>query len=108
MTATDRARFFTGEYEQPSTPVFRLRYRAFNKPRPSVFRLGRNWYGVIPTRRIGERAERYDTFHEAVHETHRLFEEDRAAWTSEYEPDYSAAELPPVDQLRALLQAAWA
>ena len=91
-----------------------LRYRAMYSTRASVYRHG----GLFPWRAVVPGLDtpiEYTTHDEAVHDAHLLtqvaFERDRDAYkqmAEENEADYSAAEHPPVDQVRALLQAAWA
>jgi len=114
MTATERTRFFVGEHPRRPTAE-RLQYRAFTSDRLSIYRLPTTWLVVNPHAPVGERGIRRDTYAEAVECARMILAGHRPrtghyepTWTSEYEPDYSTAEHPPVEHVRALLQAAWA
>jgi len=100
----------------------RLCDRAWSSPKFSVYKPtpkyapnGHGWAVVFP----GGGLITYATHDEAVHEAHRLAEvrakrnsnnvpvSHSARWSSMYEPEYSAAETPPIATVQALMQAAW-
>ena len=89
----------------------RLCDRAWSSPRFSVYKPtpkyaphGHGWAVVFP----GGGLITYATHDEAVHEAHRLADvRAKRRWSSMYEPEYSAAETPPISTVQALMQAAW-
>lgn len=87
-----------------------LRYRAQYSDRASVYKHG----GLFPWRALipGLDPIAYTTHDEAVHDAHMLAaqrrEQHQQYQVPEYEPEYSAPELPPIATVQALMQRAWA
>lgn len=103
MTATDRARFFTGQYGQEAVLTeFVPDLNAWRWAGEVCWETSTSGYTCTrPPGHTGRHAAGTGQQIVAVWgKRHQL------TWTSDYEPDYSTAEHPPVEHVRALLQAA--